>query len=328
MDVLREWIAAAEAVRTTCQNKPAFDQLVARQKQRLADLEKLGSSPPERKVLIPTAELSRDVSNFTIGFGKIDVKNNAEIASSAGSGTLVTIGSIQGILTAAHVLDALPNEGEIAIILFSQSPAQFKRSVINMSHTSKLAIRSDNEQSRWGPDLGFLRLAPNDAASLSAVASFYNLTKHADEVLGSGANLLAPHFVDAVTGIVHERTKVLEPARGRQATCFEGIFVGGQSGVPEHVEDYDLVDFTVTNKPDFPLPASFEGTSGGALWRFFYDLKDEQPVILARRLLGVPFWQSTANGNRILTCHGPQSVYSKLVAAVMKEQQQSAGEII
>jgi hypothetical protein len=319
MDALKGWILAAEAVRATCQNKPVFDRLIDLHRRRLREIEKRGSTTKRREGLIPTAELSRDVSNFMIGFGKIDVKDNAEVASSAGSGTLVTVDSIQGILTAAHVLDALPNSGHVAIILPAQSPAQFRRSVIDMGHTSKLRIGSA-DKNQDGPDLGVLRLAPNDAASLSAIASFYNITRWANEMIASGVNALKPHFVDAVCGIVHERTRLLAVDRGRRATSFDGVFVGGQTSIIRYVNDYDLVDFEVTDKPDFPLPQSFEGTSGGALWRFYYKVVNEQPSVISRRLYGVPFWQSlTADGRKILTCHGPKSVYENVVVAVTKE---------
>lgn len=41
MEELREWVRAAEAVRKTCVNKHAFDDLIAHQKQRLKKLEEL-----------------------------------------------------------------------------------------------------------------------------------------------------------------------------------------------------------------------------------------------------------------------------------------------
>jgi hypothetical protein len=71
----------------------------------------------QQQVLIPTAEIGQHAANFTIGFGKLSVRDNVEYVVSAGSGTLTTVGSIHGVLTAAHVLDAehernaLPDEG-------------------------------------------------------------------------------------------------------------------------------------------------------------------------------------------------------------------------
>jgi hypothetical protein len=44
------------------------------------------------------------------------VHNRVEDAIGAGSGTLVSIGKIRGILTAAHVLAHRPDKGEVGIV--------------------------------------------------------------------------------------------------------------------------------------------------------------------------------------------------------------------
>ena len=43
MEELRQWIKAAQAVQSTCQNKDVFDELIAHQKWRLAGLERLSA---------------------------------------------------------------------------------------------------------------------------------------------------------------------------------------------------------------------------------------------------------------------------------------------
>jgi hypothetical protein len=315
MDELREWIRTAEVARPTCQNKHEFDLLIEHQKSRLPR--------QQREVIIPTAEIARDVSNFMIGFGIINVRNNVEHVVSAGSGTLVTVGSIHGILTAGHVLkkdpqdtkDARPDNGDVAIILHFETPEQFRRITLGMERTQKLVIR----ENRWpnGSDLGFLRLSENDAAMLGAISSFYNVTKHRDDVLAN--RLPSPDSTDAIVGIIHERTTVL-PARKTQPTSFESIFCLGKSSAIRFVDGYDLFDFEVTNTTDFPLPSSFEGASGGALWRFYLAMKNDAPSVVERRLMGVPFHQSQAgDGKTAITCHGPKSIYAALVAAINKE---------
>src|SRR5260370_23235923 len=93
-------------------------------------------------VQIPTAEIGRHAANFTIGFGNLSVRDNVEYVESAGSGTLVTVGSLQGILTAAHVLDALPDDGAVAIILNSESSAHFRKVKKRIKKADKLLLRS------------------------------------------------------------------------------------------------------------------------------------------------------------------------------------------
>ena len=62
----------------------------------------------QKKAYFSTEDISREISHFTVGFAALSVKDHVEDATSAGSGTLVTIGSVEGILTAAHVVEALP----------------------------------------------------------------------------------------------------------------------------------------------------------------------------------------------------------------------------
>ena len=61
----------------------------------------------ERIVKIPTADISREISNYTIGLAILIVHDRVEDASLCGTGTLVSVGKVHGLLTAAHVLDAL-----------------------------------------------------------------------------------------------------------------------------------------------------------------------------------------------------------------------------
>ncbi|MBK8909255.1 MAG: hypothetical protein IPM60_15660 [Rhodospirillales bacterium] len=61
-------------------------------------------------------EASSVIANFIIGFARVTVHQGAQDADAAGSGTLVTVGPVHGILTAAHVLRNLPDQGEVGIV--------------------------------------------------------------------------------------------------------------------------------------------------------------------------------------------------------------------
>jgi hypothetical protein len=64
------------------------------------------------------ADAARKIANFSVGLAKLIVHGNAENAIPAGSGTLVTIGTVAGILTAAHVVKNLPDAGDMALMRF------------------------------------------------------------------------------------------------------------------------------------------------------------------------------------------------------------------
>jgi hypothetical protein len=68
----------------------------------------LGLTPMlQKEFSLSTEQIGKATSHFTIGFGLLRVEKGVEHITSAGSGTLVTVGSVDGILTAAHVIEAL-----------------------------------------------------------------------------------------------------------------------------------------------------------------------------------------------------------------------------
>jgi hypothetical protein len=270
----------------------------------------------ERKVNIPTAQISQDISNFTIGLAKLSVHDRVEDALCAGSGTLASIGHVDGLLTAAHVLNELPKEGDVGIILYRDRSLQ--KQVIKMENTDQVVIRGEIFGAD-GPDLGFLRIPHENVGWLKATNSFYNLTKRRDQVLAKETP--ASYFADAVIGMIDEFTKeipVSEPKK--RAKMFSAIFCNGSAKDNRDSNGYDLMDVEVTSYPDFPLPNSFEGMSGGALWRIYFNEENDVPSIVERRLFGVPFHQSLAqDGARIITCHGPVGIYRTLIDEVSKK---------
>src|SRR5882724_9897889 len=136
---------------------------------------------PELQVTVD--RLSKEVSNYAVGFVKLSHRERVELADSAGSGTLVTVGSVHGILTAAHVLDTLPREESVGIVLCCDRVDQFRHLVITIYDADVLTVRG--ERGIDGPDLGFLRLTEPDIGSLKALSSFYNLSKRREDVLAN-----------------------------------------------------------------------------------------------------------------------------------------------
>ena len=106
----------------------------------------------EKIVRLSTAQISKEVADFTIGLVKLVARAQVEDAVCAGSGTLATIGNVHGILTAAHVIDELPEAGEVGIVLYREKT--FQKQVIKMENTERIVIRAD-EYGPVGPDLGF-----------------------------------------------------------------------------------------------------------------------------------------------------------------------------
>src|SRR5262249_26322417 len=141
------------------------------------------------------------ISHYMIGLAKLSVHDRVEHAVLVGTATLVYVGSVPGLLTAAHVLDALPSSGDVAVVLFKSGKLQ--KQVIPMKYAVPVTIRG-NEFNQNGPDLGFLRLPFNIAGSLNAIGSFYNLKKWRDSVFSDKKP--APNYVEALVGMIDELT--------------------------------------------------------------------------------------------------------------------------
>jgi hypothetical protein len=171
----------------------------------------------------------------------------------------------------------------------------------------------------FGPDLGFLRLSPDTVGWLTAKNSFYNLLKHRDDVLAHKAP--TSDHVDTMTGVIDELTSEAPGGKpGAKKTLFTTIFCGARLIALRYIDDHGLYYFEPSNKVDFSLPGSFEGMSGGAVWRF-YVKKNEDGTLhpIDRRLIAVPFYQSPpSDGKREITCQGPYGIYRSLVDAVTK----------
>src|SRR3972149_9263443 len=118
----------------------------------------------ERDIQFDCSGVAREIANFTIGLCKVSNVPNGADAVSAGSGTLVSVGSIDGILTAAHVLKNLPDQGEVGLIPFSIQPPVAQSKTIDMALARKVTISTDGP-SPTGPDLGFLRLPPSNGGN-------------------------------------------------------------------------------------------------------------------------------------------------------------------
>ncbi len=259
--------------------------------------------------VVGTRDISRVVSDYTIGFVRLD--NNLDVRA-LGSGSLVTIGPIHGVLTAAHVADALPEGGNFKIFIANESQADFRKRLIEIEHADLVKIRGKS-YGPLGPDLAFIRLSENSVAKLSATNSFFNLLKRQNDVLAE--KIPTERYVDALVGIVDEFTKDFStPAKPLQKE-FGGIFYGGEADfIAKSDRGFDLIEFKVAKDADVPRPSSFGGVSGGGLWRFYFDEKNS---VVERRLIGVPFFEKLVGASQVVVCDGPNSIYKALIDSVL-----------
>jgi hypothetical protein len=231
---------------------------------------------------------------------------------------LVTIGSLHGALTAAHVLDALPKKGAVGIVTSVDRPSDFQKQIVMMENTEEVVIRG-KDFGPIGPDLGFLRLPEESLGWLKAKNSFYNLPKRRPDVLAR-KEPTASH-VDSIIGIIHEFTKDAPTGRpSERRKEFTAIFCGAHLAALRYPASYELYYYEPITDPGFALPKSFKGTSGGAIWRFYVAEMNGSINVVDQRLIAVPFYESLSlSGKREITCHGPQGIYGVFIDTVTEK---------
>lgn len=261
-------------------------------------------------------QASAEIASFIVGFVLVTVHQGAEDACVAGSGTLVTVGRVHGILTAAHVLKNLPDRGVVGIVQSRPDSWFLHRITINMEHAEKLTIAA-NGFGPEGPDLGFLRLPWQVASVLETRGVFFNLAKRQTSVLAGDQP--STRYFDGISGTVAEWTTDLPPEHSfHRVKGFRSLYgVGNVVGESES-SGFDLLDFEVSYGPESKSPDSYQGISGGALWRAYLDENDGGLLSLSSKLLfGVAFHESAVSDcKRVITCHGPKGVYGHLIDAV------------
>lgn len=261
-------------------------------------------------------EISKDLSDFLIGFVRLHDTGSEEHAELGGSGTLVQIEETYGILTAHHVLEGLPKTADIGLILATTFEAQLHRKTIKAEVLRRIEIARGANDSE-GPDLGFLILPPAEVESLKAIKTFYNLSKRRDKILAKPASL--DEGIWFLCGFAAELTSDEPPEAGYGTVKgFRGLI--GAGGVTKEyiLGDFDYFDFEARYGGIHEPPESFGGFSGGGLWQVPL-IRDQNGRLRAKERImsGVAFYETGRSDNRnIIRCHARRSVYGQVVEAV------------
>lgn len=268
----------------------------------------------ERRKVQGLDEVAEWSQAYTVGFvqPRIDPMGSHS-ARLCGSGTLVQAGSVAGILTAAHVLDKLPNSGLMTFKRFVTglpSKAQF---MFQMDHVKKLPF-GERPFGEEGPDLGFLFLPPSIAEDLKAYGSlFLNLNKQ-KELARAPAQY--PRCVYCVSGVIDQLTSDEEPTPPVLVSKVFGMAFRNGDFVDYSIKErHDILQLALDLKDPPNSPTDYGGLSGGAVWRSYVEeAENGEHWAVDKQLYGVPYHQSDIeDGKRIISCHGPKSVFDFLL---------------
>ena len=269
---------------------------------------------------LDTAQIQLDISKEAwtsagrsiIGF----VRTSKGIPASLGSGTLIKFGNVTGILTCAHVLEALGNEAEIGILCFPVRATQIQTFRVPMGTTEGISIGSAPWSAK-GPDLAFLRLPPVTVSEIERIATVVNGDRQRANIVAGDPERIRTFC--AVAGVVDELTRpaiVVESGDTITSTTpFEALINAGHVFVED--DDADLFRLQPVPGEGTTLPQSYKGTSGGGLWKFLLD-QDDLSVIQVQ-LIGVAFWEKLVDSEMHIIGHAGRSIYEALYKAIQEK---------
>lgn len=263
------------------------------------------------------------LGNFLVGFALPRAEGETLDALPGGSGTLVSIDGIEGVLTAKHVLSSLDRNKIAGLVLPSPGPPKLHHISFRMEHTSRLTLPTMGEPTSSGPDLALLIPPPDVLSTLRAKKSFYNLAKRRTKMLEAPSPL--DHGIWALSGFSGEWTSDSVPERGFQRIkIFRGGF--GVGNVTRAFEDgeFDYLLFEVLYNELYEGPQSFGGFSGGGLWQLLGREENGAFCVTQRLLSGVAFYESDLKHGgdgitREITCQGRRTLYGVFLEQVRRE---------
>jgi len=230
-----------------------------------------------------------------------------------GTGTLITIDGVYGILTAAHVaqtLDESERAGTLATILDRRGSQLVGEPA---KHFEIFATKPAGEWGIFGPDLAFVRL-PSPSGLLSGLLtkkSFWDLTRKG---VAQRPVVILDKTPMASYGAVDERTE-----RTENMVRLNTFLVYGASPKVFEWEGYDYIDMRSRRSLQPEMPTRFGGLSGSGVWRFdIARYHKDRFELFGFHLAGVAFYQLPESEPDIVAIryHGPLSIYQRLLPAV------------
>jgi hypothetical protein len=233
--------------------------------------------------------------------------------SLAGSGSFVRIGDRFGILTAAHVLDAIGVD-RIGLVVFSRS-SRVQRYTIGAQTERRVTLPWSNARSGGRlSDLGFLSISPAERIDLEVLGCVFTDLNAPTKFTHQYDTSDGPLFV---TVVVEEWAGKLDVGNRARVTTFKAL-VGACQAI--RVLPHDVMAVTPNHEPGhLDAPSSYGGVSGGGLWslKFYRDTRAETDVLIERKLLGVAFYESSSRpAGRQILCLGQRWINEALIPAI------------
>jgi hypothetical protein len=270
------------------------------------DLVKL---PPEFDFESAIEKASQHASNYSVALvldGQV-----------FGSGTLVSVNGMHGILTAHHVMLVPERNGAKGFSLCIRTKTIHRVDVEASDYHHVVLGDSRHQFDHSGPDLSFLMLTNRTlVATLESVKSFYPLVKHCE--VHEFPREKARQLPWLISGSPAEFSEPLGVYKGEMLTKFSDFHLVAHFHGLRQKGRFDYLRFE-THSGVHGFPKEYGGLSGGGIWLLGMQQIGNGQLDFPPVLQGVvfyhsrPYWKRT---RRLLIGHGPHSIYEELVRAL------------
>lgn len=225
----------------------------------------------------------RELYNYTVSF--------IQDWEQRGSGILVEIDGVKGILTAGHVAGPLFRNSEhpVGIVIYNK-PHRFEVRQ-NSLKSIPISPKDKDPDSFDIPDISFIQfLAPSDIATIAAIKSFYPFRKKPSIDLNSPSARTA---IYAVGGAPLTRgTKTGTPGTESFQQCAKHFFTLAQFKAIQRFGEFDYLSLWLVAGVE-NYPTSYIGVSGGGMWHIpLVEKSDGKLDYQAPELVGIVYFQS------------------------------------
>jgi hypothetical protein len=214
--------------------------------------------------------------HFTIGFGRA-----GDTPAAKGTGALINLGELHGILTCAHVDTYLRElKQPVGLVRLNRGLAQ-QFGTLDMEEVFSYAA-GEEPWTKGDDDISFIHPPPNLVGNIAKDCVFLDAgNSFSKPEPDDRSSLIQAH---SVFGLVEEFTGATTRQDGMATTLLKGVLTSGE------LRDFEALTATLEcfkqNLSD--LPDSFGGTSGGGLWRVYVRKRDDGSFeAVHHRLIGI-----------------------------------------
>ena len=242
-------------------------------------------------------QVACDLRDYGVGF--VLFPKSTTTVQIVGSGTLVFLNGRPAILTADHVVEALPRSGRVGLMCPTIDNDETFCPKLQMEYAISVRVPR-GAHPEIGPDLAVLFLPPDVAATLQAKKSFFNLDRRREAMLADPPKLDDGAWLLCGAAAVWATEEVVDghPRSFLDWKC--GVSLPMESKDREGF-DYVMVPTRVGKNTD--TPETFGGYSGGGLWHVA--LTGTKGSVQAEPVLcGIAFFETESQGaDRFVRCH-------------------------